>query len=133
LASTITTSTLFANTSAFSSLTVFQGNFSTLTTSTLRTSTLTVNSAAYVSSLVIKTQSNTITYPMPCGQIGIVNTTTGTVNNPLITSLSIILVTPASSAYTGNYYVSAYSGYFTVNLSTTPGLTQYFNYAVVSY
>lgn len=70
---------------------------------------------------------------MPCGQIGILNTASVTINNPLITSLSIILVTPASSAYSGNYYVSAYSGYFTINLSTIPVISQYFNYAVVSY
>jgi hypothetical protein len=133
LGSTLTTSTLFANVAYFSSITSYTSAFSSILTSTVRTSTLTVNSAAYVSSLVIKTQSNTMTYPMPCGQVGIVNTSFTTINNPLLTSLSIILVTPASSAYSGNYYVSAFSGYFTITISTTPVITQYFNYAVVSY
>lgn len=132
-ASTLITSTLFADIAAFSSITSYSGLFSTILTSTVRTSTLNVYSAAYVSSLVIKTQSNTMTYPMPCGQVGIVNTTFATINNPLLTSLSIILVTPASSAYSGNYYVSAFSGYFTITISTTPAITQYFNYAVMSY
>ena len=133
LASTITTSSIFANIASFSSITSYTGAFSSILTSTIRTSTLNVNSAAYVSSLVIKTQSNTMTYPMPCGQVGIVNTNFTTITNPLLTSLSIILVTPASSAYTGNYYVSAFSGSFTITLSTTPVITQFFNYAVVSY
>jgi hypothetical protein len=74
-------------------------------------------------------------YPMPCGKIGVnVSQTSVTVSNPLLTINSIILVTTASGSYSGNYYVSAFAGYFTITTSTAiVGSTQYFNYAVVSY
>lgn len=123
--STVSVSTFSANMGFFSTLTAF---------SSIMTSSLTVNSMAKVSSLVINTASNTMTYPMPSGVITITNTfLTATVTNPFITENSIIVVTPAQTAYSSYYYVTATTGSFTLTIGLTPFSQQKFNYAVISY